>query len=215
MASWTDLCRANITLASFSRWQRGHRGLTALPSPLTAEGTNPSPAQLQFCEWSRRQARKLAESQSPRPLKLAPDHKAGSGVHLKKKILVPDIGGSNVKLMISREERREFPSGAKLGRRDFVARFEETLDREPVLDRIRESRIHWLMAQNYRSGRPCTSGAWTDGQFAARIAPSIATRAKPRGSARPCFPFRKGALRDLQFQRRLTLGQIIPLAPQA
>lgn len=49
---------------------------------------------------------------------------------MRNKILVADIGGSNVKLMISREERRKFPSGAKMGPKEFVARLGETLDRE-------------------------------------------------------------------------------------
>jgi polyphosphate glucokinase len=39
---------------------------------------------------------------------------------LKKKVLVIDIGGSNVKLMISRTERRKFKSGPKLTPRALV-----------------------------------------------------------------------------------------------
>jgi hypothetical protein len=39
---------------------------------------------------------------------------------LKKKILVVDVGGSNVKLMISRGERRKFKSGRKLTPRAMV-----------------------------------------------------------------------------------------------
>jgi ROK family len=39
---------------------------------------------------------------------------------LKKKILVIDVGGSNVKLMISRTERRKFKSGRKLTPRAMV-----------------------------------------------------------------------------------------------
>jgi len=39
---------------------------------------------------------------------------------LKKKVLVIDIGGSNVKLMISRTERRKFKSGRKLTPRALV-----------------------------------------------------------------------------------------------
>lgn len=45
----------------------------------------------------------------------------------KKKILVIDIGGTNVKLMISREERRKFPSGAKMGPREFLAAMKEEI----------------------------------------------------------------------------------------
>ena len=45
---------------------------------------------------------------------------------MKKKILVVDIGGSNVKLMISAEEkRRKFPSGRKLGPNETVAQIKE------------------------------------------------------------------------------------------
>jgi hypothetical protein len=40
---------------------------------------------------------------------------------LKKKVLVIDVGGSNVKLMISRAQRRKFKSGAKLTPRAMVA----------------------------------------------------------------------------------------------
>jgi hypothetical protein len=39
---------------------------------------------------------------------------------MKKKILVIDIGGSNVKLMISRSERRKFKSGGKLTPRAMI-----------------------------------------------------------------------------------------------
>lgn len=42
-----------------------------------------------------------------------------------KKILVIDIGGTNVKMMISREERRKFPSGPKLSPETLVARIKE------------------------------------------------------------------------------------------
>jgi polyphosphate glucokinase len=40
---------------------------------------------------------------------------------MKKKILVIDVGGSNVKLMISRAEKRKFKSGPKLTPREMVA----------------------------------------------------------------------------------------------
>src|SRR6184192_3227942 len=40
---------------------------------------------------------------------------------MKKKILVIDVGGSNVKLMISRREKRKFKSGLKLTPRAIVA----------------------------------------------------------------------------------------------
>ena len=43
-----------------------------------------------------------------------------------KKILVIDVGGSNVKMMISQEEkRRKFPSGPKLGPEEAVAQIRE------------------------------------------------------------------------------------------
>jgi polyphosphate glucokinase len=45
---------------------------------------------------------------------------------MKKKILVVDIGGSNVKLMISEEEkRRRFPSGPKLSPKETIAGIKE------------------------------------------------------------------------------------------
>ncbi len=40
---------------------------------------------------------------------------------MKKKILVIDVGGTNVKLMISRREKRKFKSGLKLTPRTIVA----------------------------------------------------------------------------------------------
>jgi hypothetical protein len=42
-----------------------------------------------------------------------------------KKILVVDIGGTNVKLMISRSERRKFSSGAQLTPRQLVGQIKE------------------------------------------------------------------------------------------
>ncbi len=43
-----------------------------------------------------------------------------------KKILVIDVGGSNVKMMISQEEkRRKFPSGPKLGPEEAVEQIKE------------------------------------------------------------------------------------------
>ena len=43
-----------------------------------------------------------------------------------KKILVIDVGGSNVKMMISAEEkRRKFPSGPKLGPEEAVAQIKQ------------------------------------------------------------------------------------------
>jgi len=43
---------------------------------------------------------------------------------MNRKILVIDIGGSNVKIMVSRGERRKFKSGSKLTPRDMVAQIE-------------------------------------------------------------------------------------------
>ena len=47
---------------------------------------------------------------------------------MKKNILVVDIGGTNVKLMISRESKRKFPSGLKLAPQDLVAQIKEHTD---------------------------------------------------------------------------------------
>lgn len=45
-----------------------------------------------------------------------------------KKVLVIDIGGTNVKLMISREEKRKFESGPKLTPKQLVKAIEKTLE---------------------------------------------------------------------------------------
>jgi hypothetical protein len=45
-----------------------------------------------------------------------------------KKILVVDIGGTTVKLMISRREKRKFDSGTKLSPRQLVARIKKTAE---------------------------------------------------------------------------------------
>ncbi|MGZ5019359.1 MAG: hypothetical protein ACXWAV_02935, partial [Chthoniobacterales bacterium] len=42
-----------------------------------------------------------------------------------KKVLVIDIGGTNVKLMISRSRKRKFNSGKKLSPKQLVAQIEE------------------------------------------------------------------------------------------
>lgn len=44
---------------------------------------------------------------------------------MKKKILVVDIGGTNVKLLISRDSKRKFPSGKTLSPVDLVAQIKE------------------------------------------------------------------------------------------
>jgi len=46
---------------------------------------------------------------------------------VKKRILVIDVGGSNVKLMISRRERRKFKSGPDLTPREMVAQMKPLL----------------------------------------------------------------------------------------
>jgi predicted NBD/HSP70 family sugar kinase len=46
---------------------------------------------------------------------------------VKKKILVIDVGGSNVKLMISRAQRRKFKSGPEMTPRDLVAQLKSLL----------------------------------------------------------------------------------------
>ena len=45
-----------------------------------------------------------------------------------KKVLVIDIGGTNVKLMISREEKRKFESGPKLTPKQLVKAIEKTVE---------------------------------------------------------------------------------------
>jgi len=47
---------------------------------------------------------------------------------VKKKILVIDIGGSNVKAMISRAQRRKFESGPEMTPREFVAQLKSLLE---------------------------------------------------------------------------------------
>ena len=44
---------------------------------------------------------------------------------MKKKVLVVDIGGTNVKLLISRDSKRKFPSGKALSPNDLVAQIKE------------------------------------------------------------------------------------------
>ena len=46
---------------------------------------------------------------------------------MKRKILVVDIGGTHVKLLMSLRDEREFPSGPRMGPKQFVARFKETV----------------------------------------------------------------------------------------
>lgn len=46
----------------------------------------------------------------------------------KKKVLVIDIGGTHVKLMISRREKRKFDSGPKLSPRQMIARVKKTAE---------------------------------------------------------------------------------------
>lgn len=46
----------------------------------------------------------------------------------KKKILVIDIGGTHVKLMISRSEKRKFDSGPKLTPRQLIAQVKKTVE---------------------------------------------------------------------------------------
>jgi hypothetical protein len=46
---------------------------------------------------------------------------------MKKKILVVDVGGTSVKLLMSSDDEREFPSGPRMGPKQFLARFEENV----------------------------------------------------------------------------------------
>jgi hypothetical protein len=45
-----------------------------------------------------------------------------------KRILVIDVGGSHLKFMISRSERRKIDSGPEFGPKDFVAAFKQTVE---------------------------------------------------------------------------------------
>lgn len=47
---------------------------------------------------------------------------------MKKKILVIDIGGTHVKMMLSREKKRKFKSGPKLTPREMVAEVREEIE---------------------------------------------------------------------------------------
>jgi hypothetical protein len=47
---------------------------------------------------------------------------------MKKKILVIDIGGTHVKLMISRSEKRKFDSGPRLSPRQLIAEVKKTAE---------------------------------------------------------------------------------------
>jgi ROK family len=47
---------------------------------------------------------------------------------MKKKILVIDIGGTHVKMMISRQKKRKFKSGPKLTPREMVAEVKEEIE---------------------------------------------------------------------------------------
>ncbi|HEY5991143.1 MAG TPA: hypothetical protein VIU10_01065 [Candidatus Udaeobacter sp.] len=46
---------------------------------------------------------------------------------MKRKILVVDVGGTHVKLLMSPRDEREFPSGPRMGPKQFVARFKENV----------------------------------------------------------------------------------------
>jgi hypothetical protein len=46
---------------------------------------------------------------------------------MKRKILVVDVGGTSVKLLMSSRDEREFPSGPRMGPKQFAARFKETV----------------------------------------------------------------------------------------
>ena len=46
---------------------------------------------------------------------------------MKRKILVVDVGGTSVKLLMSLRDEREFPSGPRMGPKQFLAEFKETV----------------------------------------------------------------------------------------
>src|SRR6266705_6055262 len=52
---------------------------------------------------------------------------SGGGPLMRRKILVVDIGGTHVKLLMSPRGEREFPSGPRMGPKQFVARFKENV----------------------------------------------------------------------------------------
>src|SRR6266567_6180098 len=52
---------------------------------------------------------------------------SGGGPLMRRKILVVDIGGTHVKLLMSPRDEREFPSGQRMGPKQFVARFKENV----------------------------------------------------------------------------------------
>ena len=45
---------------------------------------------------------------------------------MKKKVLVVDIGGTNVKLLMSQRDQRKFPSGSRMTPKEMVAKLKET-----------------------------------------------------------------------------------------
>ena len=46
---------------------------------------------------------------------------------MKRKILVVDVGGTHIKLLMSPRDEREFPSGSRMGPKQFVARFKQSV----------------------------------------------------------------------------------------
>ena len=46
---------------------------------------------------------------------------------MKKKILVVDVGGTHVKLMISRAKKRKFESGPRMTPREMVSEIKKTV----------------------------------------------------------------------------------------
>src|ERR1043166_308953 len=46
---------------------------------------------------------------------------------MKKRVLVVDIGGTNVKLLMSRGRQRKFPSGSRMKPKQFVAKLSEAV----------------------------------------------------------------------------------------
>lgn len=47
---------------------------------------------------------------------------------MKRKILVVDVGGTNVKLLMSATNQRKFPSGESLGPRQFVSKLKQNIE---------------------------------------------------------------------------------------
>ena len=83
---------------------------------------------------------------------------------MKKKILVIDVGGSNVKLMISRAQRRKFKSGPQMTPREMVAQLTSMLH-DWAFDAISMGfpspiRNGCIMIQTFGADHSCEKSSW-------------------------------------------------------